>query len=38
MHVGDLEGSSSSNGGRWNANVLITIHDGNENPVAKMLQ
>jgi hypothetical protein len=34
MHVGDLDGSSTPNGNRWNANVLITVHDGGENPVS----
>jgi len=31
VHVGDLDGSSiPNNGGRWDATVTITIHDGNE--------
>jgi len=35
MHVGDLDGSSSSGQrGRWNASVGITVHDGNEAPLA----
>jgi hypothetical protein len=34
MHVGDLDGSSTINGNRWNANVLVTIHNASENPVA----
>lgn len=34
MHVGDLDGSSTINGNRWNANVLVTIHDSGESPVA----
>jgi hypothetical protein len=34
MHVGDLDGSSTINGNRWNANVLVTIHNTGENPVA----
>ncbi|MFZ0544488.1 MAG: hypothetical protein WAM60_03585 [Candidatus Promineifilaceae bacterium] len=34
LHVGDLDGSSTINGNRWNANVLITIHDSSENPLA----
>jgi hypothetical protein len=33
MHVGDLDGSSVDNGNRWTANVLVTVHDGSENPV-----
>jgi hypothetical protein len=36
IHVGDLDGSSTQNGGRWNANVTITIHSGSENPVANV--
>ena len=34
MHVGDLDGSSTLLTSRWTANVLVTIHDGSENPVA----
>jgi hypothetical protein len=35
IHVGDLDGSSTaSSGNRWNANVLITVHNAGENPVA----
>jgi hypothetical protein len=34
MHVGDLDGSSTINGNRWNAHVLVTVHDAGENPVA----
>jgi protocatechuate 3,4-dioxygenase beta subunit len=35
MHVGDLEGSSTSAPrNRWDASVTITVHDANENPVA----
>jgi hypothetical protein len=34
MHAGDLDGSSTPNGNFWNANVLITIHNSGENPVA----
>lgn len=34
MHIGDLDGSSTVNGGRWNANVTITVHDLNDNPLA----
>lgn len=31
MHVGDLDGSSSSGrGNKWNATVTITVHDGSE--------
>lgn len=34
MHVGDLDGSSTLNGNRWNANVLVTVHNSAEAPVA----
>jgi hypothetical protein len=34
MHVGDLDGSSTPNGNRWNASVLITVHNSSEGPVA----
>ena len=34
MHVGDLDGSSVNNGNSWTANVTITVHDANENPVS----
>jgi hypothetical protein len=35
MHVGDLDGSSApAPRNHWNANVTITVHDANENPVA----
>lgn len=35
VHVGDLDGSSiPGNGGRWDALVVITIHDGNENLIS----
>lgn len=34
MHVGDLDGSSNIHGNRWDADVLVTIHDAGENPVA----
>jgi len=34
MHVGDLDGSSTSQGGTWTAIVTITVHDAAENPVA----
>jgi PKD repeat protein len=35
MHVGDLGGSNApAGGGRWNATVVITVHDDNDNPVA----
>ncbi|NIS83050.1 MAG: protein kinase [Anaerolineales bacterium] len=34
MHVGDLDGTSTSLGNTWIAIVTITIHDTNHNPVA----
>ena len=34
MHVGDLDGASAKQSGRWSANVTITLHDANHNPVA----
>jgi hypothetical protein len=34
MHVGDLDGSSTLQNNRWTANVTITVHDANHNPVA----
>jgi hypothetical protein len=34
MHVGDLDRASSSPSNKWTANVTITIHDANHNPVA----
>ncbi len=34
MHVGDLDGSSSpGRSGRWDASVLITVHDAGEAPL-----
>jgi hypothetical protein len=36
MHVGDLDGTSTSQGGRWTATVTITVHDANHNPVANV--
>jgi hypothetical protein len=34
MHVGDLDGSSRNVGRNWKARVTITVHDGNEMPLA----
>jgi len=34
LHVGDLDDISVSNGSRWNAVVLITVHDVSEMPVS----
>ncbi len=35
MHIGDLDGSAvNSPLLTWTANIIVTVHDGNENPVA----
>ncbi|MCB9137310.1 MAG: Ig-like domain-containing protein [Caldilineaceae bacterium] len=35
MHIGDLDGSAAPGSrNRWDATVLITVHDANESPVA----
>ncbi len=34
MHVGDLDGSGTLNGNRWNASVTITVHDSSHAPVS----
>ena len=34
VHVGDLDGSTSTSRNKWNATVTITIHDSNHAPVA----
>lgn len=34
MHVGDLDGTSTSQGNRWTATVTVAVHDANHNPVA----
>ena len=34
IHAGDLDNASTLNGNNWNAAVVITVHDQNENPVA----
>ena len=34
MHVGDLDGTSTSQSNRWTATVTITVHDANHNPLA----
>ena len=36
MHVGDLDGTSTSQGGRWTATVTMAVHDANHNPVANV--
>ncbi len=33
MHVGDLDGSSTSQGNRWTASVTILVHDGGHDAV-----
>jgi len=34
MHVGDLDGAGTQQSGKWTANVTITVHDANHNPLA----
>ena len=34
VHVGDIDGSAQTMGKNWRANVVITIHDDDHNPVA----
>jgi PKD repeat protein len=34
MHIGDLDPSTSSSGGRWSATVTITVHGSSHNAVA----
>jgi len=34
MHVGDLDGSTTSSGNSWRATVTVTIHDANHEPVS----
>lgn len=34
MHVGDLDAASTKQGTKWTANVTITVHDANHNPLA----
>ena len=34
MHVGDLDGASTRQGTKWTANVTITVHNANHNPLA----
>jgi len=33
LHVGDLEGSSTSQGNTWTASVTVMVHDGDHNTV-----
>ena len=34
MHIGDLDGMGTYQGGKWTANVTIIVHDTYHNPVA----
>ena len=34
MHIGDIDGTGTSQTGDWTATVTITVHDANHNPVA----
>ena len=34
LHIGDLDGSGTNSGSKWNVLVTITVHDVNHNPVA----
>jgi hypothetical protein len=34
MHVGDLDGTAINLGNRWRAEVTITVHDADHDPVA----
>jgi hypothetical protein len=33
LHCGDLDGTSANSGKYWKATVVVTIHDGNHDPV-----
>ena len=33
VHVGDLDASSAMSGSRWNATVIVTVHDASNAPV-----
>lgn len=37
LHVGDLDGSRTSNGPTWTAHVTVTVHDDNHAPVSGKL-
>ncbi|NUM48510.1 MAG: Ig-like domain-containing protein [Anaerolineales bacterium] len=38
MHIGDLDGSSAPGAnGRWNATVVVTVHDGSDAPLVGVL-
>ena len=34
MHIGDLDGWSTNQGRTWDAYVMVTVHDGDHNPVS----
>ncbi len=34
LHIGDLDGSGQDSGRKWDAEVTITVHDADHNPVA----
>lgn len=34
LHVGDLDASSTINGSKWTANIIVTINDQNDNPIS----
>jgi len=34
IHIGDLDATSTSQGGKWTASVTITVHDASHNPIA----
>jgi thermitase len=36
VHIGDLDGAAANQGRNWHADVTVTVHDENENPVANM--
>jgi protocatechuate 3,4-dioxygenase beta subunit len=38
VHVGELDGTATAGdrGGRWNADVVVTVHDGSEGPVSNV--
>ena len=33
IHVGDLDASTTTSGNRWNATILVTVHDASETPI-----
>jgi len=36
VHVGDLDASSLASGSRWNATVIVTVHDASDAPVSNV--